>query len=1294
MRIPSRRTGFFATLRAFLGRPGSGAPSSTPYRRRRVLAALAVAATLVAVATPALGSGSEPRFEPGALQHEAYSTRLRVSAVIVLVESIETTWQAEYATSASGPWTVVNTGTVHEHGQIGVEIGTLANPNSPPYLRHLTPNIVYYVRFQAQNANGKAMETIELKTLPVAKPEIAKDLGSLHFPPEGTNTFEAGATGPHSAAATARIESNGAQTKYEFAYSTSESGLWTPCATGAVTVAADFAFPKVDCTGLKPETHYFVRVAATNEKGGVSEIKQVTTETAKPVLNGPPSVRNVTATSAYLTGIVNPQGSETHWRFEYETSLSKLEGGEGLEGSEGTVSQEHAGVEDRLTGLSPATVYYVRLSAKNTCAEGCGSTTGAVESFQTAGPPTLTTFAVHAIHGESLRLLAVVNPHSVPTSEEQTITIEGSPTGGTFKLTFKGQTTGDLPYNASAETVQHALQNLPGEPKLSVEGAAGGPYTISWGGSDGEKDQPQIEADASGLTPSGSSITVASTQQGGEAYDTHYHFEYTTTDFTGCGTPANPSCLTTPSVDLGSGDTFQGVGADLPGLKAGETYRYRVVASNTSPGNPVVDGSERTLRVPNVTVEPQPSCGNERFRTGLSGHLPDCRAYEQISPVDKEGAQEALKYSITIGEGTVPGEDGNHFMYMSKSTRWGSGQAPYLFSREEGKGWRMTAGSPQPGTGFNTYVPQVFNPGLTQFGFSSQWHTGVSDETGVSSAEVEFKTGPPGGPYTTVAAVPRKQVPHTEEGWVAASEDFSKLILGVEDHALPGGHNTGTKQGTDLYEYSGGVLRQANVDSEGHTIGSCGAGMVKGDEASSSNRPASAHALSADGSRVFFEAAPGSNCEESHLYMREAAANRTLDIGAYRFAGANMQGSELLLEKRSGETREFFLYHTESASLKPIFSLPTQQGVAVSRDFTAIFLSSTAQLTGTEAPPIPPRTNMTSIYRYDIPAETLRFVVQAAPLSTRGAVSGRLGYGGVGEPSPDGRFLDFLSSQVAGLPGGGPELHEGGTEGPAPSVQLYRYDSADNVVQCISCASPFDPEPKLSVENEGGARGSEWPVGGQPERTFASADGHYAFFETPSALVPQDVNGEIPPEAGNGNRSERKDGTPSNDVYEWRRDGVDGCARLQGCISLITPGTDGWLVSLLGTAAGGRDVFFYTSSQLLPQDNDTTGDFYDARIGGGMPEPAKPVECEGDACSSPLAAPIDTTPASLAFSGPGNPTPVAAPKPKVKPKAKPCRKGTVRKKGRCVKKPRAKAKKGRAKQAARLAGKHNRGGHR
>jgi hypothetical protein len=45
-------------------------------------------------------------------------------------------------------------------------------------------------------------------------------------------------------------------------------------------------------------------------------------------------------------------------------------------------------------------------------------------------------------------------------NEIQTVTITGTPTGGTFTLSYQGQTTSGIAYNAAAATVQTALEGL------------------------------------------------------------------------------------------------------------------------------------------------------------------------------------------------------------------------------------------------------------------------------------------------------------------------------------------------------------------------------------------------------------------------------------------------------------------------------------------------------------------------------------------------------------------------------------------------------------------------------------------------------------------------------------------------------------------------------------------------------------------------------------------------------------------------------------------------------------------
>ena len=54
----------------------------------------------------------------------------------------------------------------------------------------------------------------------------------------------------------------------------------------------------------------------------------------------------------------------------------------------------------------------------------------------------------------------LINLQKAAQNEKQTITITGTPTGGTFTLTYSGQTTAAIAYNASATDIQTALEAL------------------------------------------------------------------------------------------------------------------------------------------------------------------------------------------------------------------------------------------------------------------------------------------------------------------------------------------------------------------------------------------------------------------------------------------------------------------------------------------------------------------------------------------------------------------------------------------------------------------------------------------------------------------------------------------------------------------------------------------------------------------------------------------------------------------------------------------------------------------
>jgi hypothetical protein len=109
-------------------------------------------------------------------------------------------------------------------------------------------------------------------------------------------------------------------------------------------------------------------------------------------------------------------------------------------------------------------------------------------------------------------------PYSGTTEEVQSVTVTGAPTGGTFTLTWSGQTTAAIAYNATAAAVQAALQALSniGAGNVTVTGANGGPYSVTFTGTLANADVAQMTASGAGLTGGTSpGVTVATTTAGG-----------------------------------------------------------------------------------------------------------------------------------------------------------------------------------------------------------------------------------------------------------------------------------------------------------------------------------------------------------------------------------------------------------------------------------------------------------------------------------------------------------------------------------------------------------------------------------------------------------------------------------------------------------------------------------------------------------------------------------------------------------------------------------------------------------
>ena len=113
-------------------------------------------------------------------------------------------------------------------------------------------------------------------------------------------------------------------------------------------------------------------------------------------------------------------------------------------------------------------------------------------------------------------------PYAGTTSEVQTVTVTGTPTGGTYTLTYSGQTTAGIPYNATAAQVRTALENLsninPGDVTTGGGAHPGTPITVTFGGQYSSDNVAQMTASATNLTGGTSpAVTVTTTTAGGAA---------------------------------------------------------------------------------------------------------------------------------------------------------------------------------------------------------------------------------------------------------------------------------------------------------------------------------------------------------------------------------------------------------------------------------------------------------------------------------------------------------------------------------------------------------------------------------------------------------------------------------------------------------------------------------------------------------------------------------------------------------------------------------------------------------
>lgn len=273
------------------------------------------------------------------------------------------------------------------------------------------------------------------------------------------------------------------------------------------------------------------------------------------------------------------------------------------------------------------------------------------------------------------------------------------------------------------------------------------------------------------------------------------------------------------------------------------------------------------------------SCLNEAMREGRSASLPDCRAYELVTPknLGRTGAMSFKEHR----DSALPASDGEHFALSTFGVFFEPGLSvrgtTAVFSRTS-SGWVMGSIS-TAGLADKVIEPQLFSPDLSQVAFAST--------DGLTQAQATLESGPVGGPYSVVASVSGTLGEIQGTAFAGANSGtstmpaFNDLLLDSVNHALlpPGREREAAERARPeapvLYEWTNGELRLVNVDNAGNLISPCGA--LLGFSTGGGKAP---NAVSDDGSKVFFTSPPHEpepECLRPALYMR-VGGGETVDI--------------------------------------------------------------------------------------------------------------------------------------------------------------------------------------------------------------------------------------------------------------------------------------------------------------------------------------------------------------------------------------------------------------------------------
>jgi hypothetical protein len=484
----------------------------------------------------------------------------------------------------------------------------------------------------------------------------------------------------------------------------------------------------------------------------------------------------------------------------------------------------------------------------------------------------------------------------------------------------------------------------------------------------------------------------------------------------------------------------------------------------------------------------------------------------------------------------------------------------------------------------------------------------------------------PGTPVQGFLFPPPSTVPMV----AGISADASHIAFESSLNLAPGADGDEVK----LYEWAGGAPRLVGILPDGTPAPSSQSGQGVALPA----RHNASHPVSDDGSRIFFQAPAG---EEGNVYVRvdgtvsvqlNASERSVPDVpqsASLRAATADgmhafFVTSEQLVDADTDISADLYKYDATRA-LGNRLTLVSQDGeladshsvrdvIGVSDDGDFVYFISAGQLVAGE----PVLGADRGIYVWH--DGTIRFIGSFgnpadSDLNALGASWTFVNSTSNGRVTPDGRHLMFVATTDVGLRGrGGFRGYDHGSTcitdaAVSPCRELYVYSADTGQLRCASCnpTGATATADALTAVVVGGSNS----FGSSHVSHALSDDGRWAIFTTGEPLVPEDANGRL-------------------DAYAYDAE--------TGTPHLVSSGRSTYDSYFLDAGASGRDVFFATRERLVGWDVDNNYDVYDARLGGGFPEPPAALpSCSGDACQgSPPVAPAVVQGGSSGFHGEGN----------------------------------------------------------